>query len=276
MGEFVVLSAKNVIDVSKLEVSCEPDINYTPVFFEDGDYFRALLPVSIELGNEKRVIKITLKYEDTVSVLDLLVLERGGDYKNVYNVEKSLLDKVGIKPENPLYNPYAVMYQNISNTVSGNTDFTTEYFNGRFDYGYRKGVIRAAFGDYIRYSAWGDKEMCRSFDYFYAGTSKTDPATAVNRGKVVYVGVQNYSGPVVVVDHGYGLLSWYSNLGSIADGISVGRVIEKGTVIGYNGGGGLSESYNGSNVSVHIALTVFGVPVDMAPLTTEGVIILDN
>ncbi len=276
-GEFVVLSCKNIIDANDIWFSSSPEINYTPVFFEDGEYYRALIPISIELGNQQQTYKFTVKSGETTSELELLVLNRSDSQKTVYNISKATLDSLGVKPNGEeIFNPYNSLYQRIKTSIGGNTDFATEYFVGRFDYGYANGILRAGFGDSIRFSAWAQGENCYSFDYFYVGNSRKDPISSVNGGKVVYVGEQNYTGQLVVIDHGYGLLSWYSNIGSLGEGIAVGEIVEKGAVIGYNGGGGLTESFNGTNVSVHVALTVFGVPVDISPLTTEGVIMLDN
>lgn len=276
-GELVVLSCKNVIDINDIQFTSYPEINYTPVFFEDGEYHRALIPISMELGNEQCTYKFTVCSGETAAELELLVLKRSDSQKTVYNISKAKLDSLGVKPDgDEIFNPYSSLYQSIKGTIAGNTDFSTEYFVGRFDYGYAKGILRAGFGDNIRFSAWSQGQTCRSFDYFYVGNSKKDPISAVNGGKVVYIGEQIYTGRLVVIDHGYGLLSWYSNIGSLEDGIAVGEVVEKGAVIGYNGGEGLTESFNGTNVSVHIALTVFGVPVDISSLTTEGIIILDN
>ena len=82
-------------------------------------------------------------------------------------------------------------------------------------------------------------------------------------GKVVYIGKTAYTGGLVVVDHGMGLLSWYWNLSEKSVKVVVGQDIAEGTVIGRNGGDGLTEVYDGENISIHIALTVYDVPVDL-------------
>ena len=270
-GEMVVLSCKNVTDLNTLQFKCEPEINYTPVFFPDGDYYRALIPISLDLGNERELYKFTLTTDETESVLELLVNERSAESKTVYNVTKETLESVGVKS-----NPYPDLYQKIKQGVESNTDFLTVYTDGKFNYGYPGGVQRATYGDSIRYSKWTNEESFTSFDYFYAGMSKYDPVKAVNRGKVVYVGSHTYTGQLVVIDHGYGLLSWYWNLGSIESGITVGAVVEKGAAIGYNGGGGLTEIISDTYASIHIGMTVFGTPVDLGPLTVEGLLIFNK
>lgn len=277
-GELAVISGKNIIDINDLVFTSTPALNYKPVFFSDGEYYRALIPIPVSSGEkEQQTYKFTIRSGQTTCELELLVLERNDSSKTVYNISKSLLDSIGAKPDGEdIYNPYALIYQNIKGNILGNTDFSNEYFLGRFDYGYSKGILRAGFGDHIRYSAWAQGESCTSLDYFYVGNSKKDPVTAVNGGKVVYIGEQDYTGLLVVVDHGYGLLSWYSNLGSVGEDIEVGKILQKGDVIGYNGGGGLTESFNGTNVSVHIAMTVFDLPIDISPLTVEGIIMADN
>ena len=44
-GDFVVITAKNVDDPAAITFASEPDIGFTPTFFTDGDYVRALVPI---------------------------------------------------------------------------------------------------------------------------------------------------------------------------------------------------------------------------------------
>jgi murein DD-endopeptidase MepM/ murein hydrolase activator NlpD len=72
---------------------------------------------------------------------------------------------------------------------------------------------------------------------------------ACNRGQVVYVGTLDYAGNIVVIEHGYGLKTWYYNLGTIA--VAVGDTVERGQLIGTAGMSGFI-GFNG----VHIAMSV--------------------
>ena len=267
-GEFVVISVKNVINISKLQFSCE-DLEFTPVFFKDGDYYRAYVPIPIgtlsDLKTNDSKITFKLKSDDSEASLDLLILERVDSSKTVYNIKQTVFDEMSITS-----NPYTQLYSKIKEVIGANTDFTTNYVVGRFFEGYSGTAKRSAFGTHIKYSSVSG--VFRGYDSHYVGSAK-DEITAVNSGKVVFVGNFDYTGGLVVVDHGYGLLSWYWNIGKYAEGISVGDILTKGDVIGYNGGGGLSETIGGKKASVHIGITIFDEPIDIAPLVKQGVII---
>ena len=72
---------------------------------------------------------------------------------------------------------------------------------------------------------------------------------AWNAGEVVYAGSLDYPGNIVVIEHGYGLKTWYYNLGSVS--VSVGDIVEKGTAIGTTGQSGFT-----GQTGAHIAMSV--------------------
>ena len=270
-GEFVVISAKNVINISKLQFSCD-DLDFTPKFFKDGDYYRAYVPIPLgtlsTLKGTTPKITFKLKSDDSEALLDLFILERNDGAKTVYNIKQTVFQEMSITS-----NPYTTLYSKIKNVVQSNTDFSTNYVIGRFFDGYSGTARRSVFGTHIKYSSVAG--VFRGYDRHYVGSAK-DAITSVNAGKIVYVGEFDYTGGLVVIDHGYGLLSWYWNIGTYAEGIEAGQIVSKGTTIGYNGGGGLSETIGGKKASVHIGITIFGEPIDIAPLISEGVLINDK
>ena len=72
---------------------------------------------------------------------------------------------------------------------------------------------------------------------------------AWNAGKVVYSGMLDYSGYIVVVDHGLGLKTWYYNMGSCT--VQVGDEVARGDQIGTCGKTGFT-----GEVGVHVAMSV--------------------
>ena len=80
---------------------------------------------------------------------------------------------------------------------------------------------------------------------------------AVMDGKVIYVGYTEFSGDIVVVDHGYGLMSWYHNLDKNSIKVSEGDTVKRGGILCDKIGD--SGFTNGS--TLHQRLTVNGVPV---------------
>ncbi|MBE6544299.1 MAG: M23 family metallopeptidase [Ruminococcaceae bacterium] len=270
-GELVVISAKNILDVSNLEFTCD-QLEFKPKFFKDGEYYRAYVPIPLGILSEldEDNPKVTFKYksDDSVGSFDLLILERSDNAKTVYNIEQTVFKEMSV-----VSNPYPQLYKMIENSLNNNTNFAENYLSGKFFTGFSGTATRTVYGTHIKYSSVTG--MFRGYDTHYVGAS-TSGITTINSGKIVYKGEFDYTGGLVVVDHGFGLLSWYWNLGKFADGLKVGDIVDSGTLLGYNGGGGLTETIGGRKASVHIAVTVFDQPIDISPLLKEGIIITDK
>ncbi len=262
-GGVVVLSAKNVINSESLRFESEPAFDYKPVFYNDGDYYRALLPVPRECVESSLSYKLKLSADGTTKEVTLLILNSSYDSVKISGVSAGTLNSVGVKDQ-----PYTELYAAISSTISKYTDFGRSYVSGNFSSGYEKGIHRSSYGTSIEYTKLPGKVFI-SEDHAYVG-NKTDPITAMNNGKVVFMGNTGYTGGLIVIDHGFGLLSWYWNIGTFSSDIMLGGNVEKGALLGYNGGGGLSEQYNGKNNSCHIAVTVFDRPIDEKYLISGG------
>ena len=79
-------------------------------------------------------------------------------------------------------------------------------------------------------------------------------APAMNSGKVVYVGACDVLGNFVVVDHGWGLKSWYAHLSEVS--VAVGDTVNKGQTLGKVGKTGFINIHR-----LHVMVTAAGVPV---------------
>ena len=86
---------------------------------------------------------------------------------------------------------------------------------------------------------------------------------AVNAGKVIYAGYTDYSGYTVVIEHGYGLKSWYAHLSKTS--VNVDDVVKKGDTVGEAGSSGFIAASG-----AHVGLTVFDVPVCQYALWDDG------
>jgi len=83
---------------------------------------------------------------------------------------------------------------------------------------------------------------------------------AANAGKVVYAGVLEYTGNIVVIDHGMGLKTWYYNMGSYT--VVEGDMVEKGDQIGTCGNTGFTTNADsGVQVSMSVG-SQFVCPYD--------------
>ena len=282
LGELVVLNGQNVLDPTTLTITSEPAIpGLTANFFRDGDYVRMLIPIGLDLA----------LFDDYEHDFMLTISAEGFDTNIPFTVNGKTAwapsASVNVAPnrmpqamanehaaESFISNPYVDIFSRIQGEIEQNTDFTTRYWqNIAFGDGWHNttanGALRRSnFGSFITLQSVNRR--FQAHDYHFVGVSGTTHATAVNNGKVVFVGNDLYLDDFVVVCHGFGLLSWYGNLRDIS--VEVGDILERGDNIGRSGGGGLSEtSDNGTTMSLRVALTVFGTPVQLTAYTTYGI-----
>ncbi len=261
-GEFIILSCDNPsVDTSKISVSDDADLNYIPRFFTNGGKLSALIP--IPLTTTCKNVKFTVNAYGGTSSFNISVSDRNLSQGSCGMMSKETLDKIGM-----IDDPYAGLYAKLKTKIESNTSYSRVYAIDSYEspYNHKDVTKRAVFGQKYKFnSGSGDKDVHIAYDNIYVGNYSI-PVTAVADGKVVYVGSDEYTGGLVIVDHGMGLLSWYWNLSTTSVTVSVGKTITKGTKIGNNGGGGLTETYNNTNVSLHVGLTLFDVPVDLNAL----------
>ena len=251
-GEFVVLTGKNISDISKISFTSTPSIDYTPVFFEDGDYVRALIPIKMELENKSYVFK--LGYGSTYTQeLNLTIADKTFK-KQTYEISQSVVDST--RSEAAL-SAFKQTMEPIAKSA-----LSERLWSGTFSEGVRSdAILMTGFGLYRTISATGETYRHLGVDYYMTAGS---PITAVNAGKVIYVGITDHSGKTVVVDHGFGLKSWYANMNEYV--VAVGDTVEKDQQIGVIGTTGF---VNGR--TAHIGLSVFDVPVCPYDLWENGI-----
>ncbi|MBR6709456.1 MAG: M23 family metallopeptidase [Clostridia bacterium] len=253
-GEFVVLSGINVADISKISFSSEPSINYTPTFFADGKYVHALIPISYDL-EETDAYTFTVSYGITKQTINLTVKDKIFGLHN-YDISKAIIDSCRTAAT-------LSAYEAIAAPLNQSAD-PTRYFDGKFlDYSESptKWIIVTGIGRFRTLTATGETYRHTGVD-FYAQAGVDVPA--VNNGRVVYVGATSLTGKLVVIEHGYGLKSWYGHLSETT--VSVGDTVTTGQTIGKTGNTGFIN-FNG----VHMGLTVYGVPVSPYPLWANGI-----
>ena len=86
---------------------------------------------------------------------------------------------------------------------------------------------------------------------------------AISAGKVVYTGYDDLLGNFVVVDHGFGLKTWYCHLGDIVT--TTGSMIAKGDTVGKTGRTGYIN-----HDGVYLITTIMDVPVSPYSLQDNG------
>lgn len=255
-GDFVIVSAKNIVDPSLITFSSEPAIEAKPVFYEYGGYYHAIVPFSLkdESVNKGALdYTFTLTYGDTVRELPVTLEKRsvGKDYQKIEKTTiEELRNETTIAEFNETVAPYLGAHEEKLYWINDNKiiDPTT-----------RK--IRSGFGIDIILEKAGIKYSHEGVNYY---VKDGDSVKVCLPGKVVYVGETTLSGRTVIVEHGGGLKSLYAHMSST--NVTVGQEIGKGTVIGIVGSTGFC-----TGTTLHFGLYVYDTPVRYYNYETEGV-----
>ena len=259
-GEFFVVTGTNVSAPQKIEFSSSPEINFTPVFFTEGEYTYALIPINKDLlPKDMDHINYTFsfKYGDAVSTIQTTVTKRSGGILN---------------------RPYDCKGISVSRTAKN----IAEYNNLLNEIGMKSESVRYFGNEFLNYEDLYDSAITLVLGYGHNRIPNTDDdpfrmdgidydmvagvdIPAIAAGKIVYSGSSALLGNFVVVDHGFGLKTWYCNLSEII--VSEGTVVAKGESVGKSGNTGYTIS-NG----VYLITTVMNVPVSPYSIQEEGIV----
>ncbi len=255
-GDFVIVSAKNIIDPTQISFSSKPAISAKPVFFEYGGYYHAIIPFSLkdEKTNNKALnYTFTFTYGDVSRDIPITLTQRGYG-KDSQNIPKETIEQLRNKSTIEAFNntvaPYLSAHEDKLYWMEDNKiiDPTT-----------RK--IRSGFGIDIILSYANTVYEHEGVNYY---VKDGDSVKVCLPGKVVYVGETTLSGKTVIVEHGGGLKSLYAHMSSIS--VTVGQEITKGTVLGIVGDTGFC-----TGTTLHFGLYVYDTPVRYYNYETEGV-----
>ncbi len=116
-------------------------------------------------------------------------------------------------------------------------------------------AARSAFADRRTYLYEGQAVDYQDHLGYDLASVRNAPIPAANNGVVVMARYLGIYGNVVVIDHGYGLMSLYGHLASI--GVTVGQEVGRGDTIGATGETGLAGGDH-----LHFTMMLQGLPVD--------------
>lgn len=119
------------------------------------------------------------------------------------------------------------------------------------------GKVMANFADHRTYLFQGREIDHQDHLGYDLAVTAHAPVPAANAGVVVLARYFGIYGNVVVIDHGFGLMSLYGHLSSI--GVSAGQKVAQGDVIGATGETGLAGGDH-----LHYATLLQGLPVNPA------------
>ena len=260
-GEFFVVAGTNISAPQKIVFSSSPEINYTPVFFSEGDCVYALIPIDKELlpkDMDHINYTFTFKYGDAVTEINTTVTKRSaGIQDREYNC-----DNISVSRNDKTIAEYNKLLTEIGSKSEQVRYFGSEFIN--YETLYDDAItIMLGFG-HNRIPSNGDAAFrLDGVDYILAAGVDI-PAIAA--GKVVYTGSSALLGNFVVVDHGFGLKTWYCHLSDVIS--TVGKVVAKGETVGKAGNTGYTNS-----TGIYLITTVMDVPVSPYPLQEEGLVL---
>ena len=236
-GRFLTITASNVASPEKITYTSTMASTYKPTFYKEGDYAVALLPIDQETA--AGLYTVTLSYGASTKELTISV-KNDGIKSSYYSVPAAT---VASTRSDAALSAFEKAVADITAKTSSTRSFSghfAEPINGWFQ------LLRGFGRDIYVNDAVSPTYRNNGIDYNAgAGTE----IIASNAGEVVYAGYLDYTGNIVVIDHGFGLKTWYYNLGTVS--AAVGDIVERGTVIGTAG----STGFTGIN-GLHFAMSV--------------------
>lgn len=236
-GRFVAVTATNVSSPENISYSTTMASTYKPTFCKNGDYAVAFIPIDVDTATG--LYTITLSYG--ASTKDLTIsIENDGINSSYYSIPTSTVSAT--RTEKTL-----AEFENAVSDIATKIS-TTKYFDGAFIEpvnGWYQ-LLRGFGRDIYVNDATSPTYRNNGIDYNAEAGAEI---VASNAGEVVYAGYLDYTGNVVVIEHGYGLKTWYCNLGSVS--VSVGDKLERGAAVGTAG----STGFTGIT-GVHFAMSV--------------------
>ena len=240
-GDFVLITAKDVAEDSSITFTSAPEIGFTPKFVKDGDYYRAFVPFSYELEGGEYVF--TLSSDGVTQTMNVTVTPKTFKARD-YTVDAAIVSAT--RTEETLKE-----FSDTMQSYADSCEVSGALFAGTFSEGVpNSNSLLLGFGIYRTING-GETYRHQGVDYTVP--EGTD-ITAVNDGKVIYVGETTLSGKMVVVEHGLGLKSWYCHLSETK--VNVGDTVKKGDLLGLSGSTGFTAA-----AGAHIGLSVYDMPV---------------
>ena len=245
-GKFTTLSAKQVTDISKIVYTCEPDLGVTPVFYSEGEYAHALLPIPHDV--EPGVYKITLSYGSTLQDINLNVTETARQDSTVNIAHNVLVDNYS----EAALAEFDTLVETLTSTTSDKRLFDGYFLSAPGDMnitcGYGRNVLINSDPSRTYLNTGVDYRLFEGSDVY-----------APNAGVVAYVGNTAYTGNIVVIDHGMGLKTWYWGMSSTS--VEKDAVVARETPIGKSGTTGFCDDTAGFHTAMTIG-NVFVCPYD--------------
>lgn len=263
-GDIVAISGVNVTNPADIKVTFEPQLanGFEPKFYADGELVHALIPFSYDVPNGE--YKITVTYGITTQTLNLTVGESRYGFNKAatkYSASEAVISTFYAEDDIAAYN-------SVRSDICKNTE-ELKYFSGAFinyetagTLTSKKSTIKLGF---TRENILKDGRTFKHTGIDFEVSAGVD-VPAMSSGKVVYAGFCDVLGNFVVVDHGYGLKTWYAHLSEIS--VSVGDIVRTSQSLGKTGNTGFIIDNR-----LHVEFTLGDISVAPFSIWDEGIIL---
>ncbi len=244
LGEVAILTAKNANEGEPLSI--QTGLNIKPVFYSLDAYTQiALLPISYYTKAGNYPIWVTTgegEYELTLQVIDQEFEEQQVSLENNQTTSSSI--------------QASQEYTQTINPLLEIAD-TTLYADEKFSEPVSGGTIVSSYGAQRYFNGAYSPSVHDGIDY----DVKTGTAvSAAGNGRVLFAGYLEATGNTILIEHGFGLKSWYFYLDTIM--VKADSMVTTGQIIGTSGSSGPELPAH-----LHWGMTVGGTPVNPLQFT---------
>lgn len=258
-GEFTVLKFTNFNDGELAYVESDLELPEEMKVYDYKDYKIALVPLTSNLEAKDYEIKLSTQLGQSSAVKINIARREEYDTQTLLVSEQNdpglseAFSQAALDEFDALVKKYTNESENKQLFEGKNFEYPTgssKIVSGGAKYGMEREVFSLN-SDGIKYVSFGQDMECIA----------SQALKAANTGKVVYAGKTTLLGNTVIIDHGFGILSYYGNLESIS--VETGDEVSKGaTVIGKAGSTGFACTLSGvsakTSVLCHYAVSMNG------------------
>lgn len=250
-GDIVVVSAYNVSPSEEVGISAGD--NYNSPFYELNGERMALIPIDVASEAKPFSISISSSLNPNPSLYSINVSAGNFGTKN-----GGAMDTVPLNNRTPAaLETKRAEYAKVAEIAPS----ATKLWNGSFEAPV-KGSKIVGFGDKFTVNM--------GYPTINDGIDLASPAGsavyAANSGKVIYTGEAPDIGKFIVIEHGFGVRTWYGNLETV--GVNAGDTVEKGKEIAKSGRTG---THTNIGDRLHFAVSVMGSFVNPEMILARGV-----
>lgn len=249
-GELLIIKASHINPDEA--VTIKSDINFKPNIFGEGSEKTILLPVSYYHAVNK-TYTVTLKAGSQTQDFKVKLLDKE------FVIQYLTIDpKVAAATRN---NDSAVEMQKKVYPLKPVSD-PEKYWEGSF--------IQPVEGGRVTPTDFGKRRYVNDAPTSYRhngldiGADKGTPVMASNNGRVLFAGFLIETGNTVIIEHGYGLKTWYFHMDSLKT--EEGVMVKKGDVIGLVGSTGFSTAPH-----LHFSFSVNDVWLNPMTILESGI-----